>query len=344
MTYKCLVVLFSAMLASGADSSQEVPAQSPPTVASIDACRFADGTKVSPCRIAYRTVGRLNEGRTNAVLVPTWLLGRSEDWIALLGPKGVVDTTRFYVIVVDALGDGHSQSPSNTPNALRTAFDSLTIGDMVESQHALLTEHLGITRLHAVVGASMGGMQAFEWAVRYPDFVDRIVPIIGSPRIGAFDHLLWTTLRGVLDESARGGQNAEATWLHLARIEALLARTPAAVNELSRESIDREVAATAASYRAGWALEDYRAQLGAMIRHDVSAPYGGDMAKAAARVRAKTLMVFSWDDHMVTAEAGDVFGRQIGAEALPIASPCGHLMFLCETEKVGAAVRAFLVR
>jgi homoserine O-acetyltransferase len=128
----------------------------------------------------------------NAVLIPTWLLGRSEDWAELLGSEGILDTTKFYAVVVDALGNGSSSSPSNTTPSARAAFAGLTLGDMVVTQHRLVHEHLGIERLRAVMGFSMGGMQAFEWAVRYPAELDIAIPIAGSPRVGTFDRMLWT--------------------------------------------------------------------------------------------------------------------------------------------------------
>jgi homoserine acetyltransferase len=162
----------------------------PPTVASLGSCRLESGASILDCRVAYRTFGRLDASRSNAVLIPTWLLGRSEDWISLLGAEGLVDTTRYHVIVVDALANGHSSSPSNTAPAGQAAFRDLTIGDMVESQHRLLTERLQIPRLRAVVGISMGGMQALEWAVRYPTFAQVVIPIVGSPRVPAFDRVL----------------------------------------------------------------------------------------------------------------------------------------------------------
>ena len=78
-----------------------------------------------------------------------------------------VDTTRHHVIIIDALADGHSSSPSNSAVGA-VAFAGLTIGDMVEVQHRFLTEHLGLQHARAIVGISMGGFQVFEWAIRYP--------------------------------------------------------------------------------------------------------------------------------------------------------------------------------
>ena len=327
-------------------SATALGGQVAPSIATISACEFSNGVVIAPCRIAYRTYGTLNAQRSNVVLVPTWLQGRSEDWLAygLLGPQALVDTTAFYTIVVDALGNGQSQSPSNTGASQVKGFEALTIADMVRSQHRLLTERLGISRLHAVVGASMGGMQAFEWAVRFPGFVDRIVPIIGSPRIDAYDLLLWTSLRSTIDDGQRGGLPALDIWRQLQRIDALTSRTPRGVNQVTPDSIAREVAASAEHFAKLWRLEDYRAQLGAMIRHDVSADHGRSLDNAARRIQARTLMVYSWDDHMVTADAGAAFGRKIRADSTVIASSCGHLMFICEMPRVGEAIRRFLAR
>src|SRR5688500_2177560 len=131
----------------------------PPRVAALGACRLASGAAVPDCRVAYRTFGRLAAARDNVVLVPTFFAGRSEDHLFMLG--AYVDTTRYHVVIADALADGHSSSPSNTPGG-DALFARLTVGDMVETQHRLLTEHLGVRHLRAVVGISMGGFAAFE--------------------------------------------------------------------------------------------------------------------------------------------------------------------------------------
>lgn len=329
-----------SILISAFFSNQECIAQN---IGTISECSFSNGYKITPCIVSYRTFGKLNEAKDNVVLISTWLLGRSEEWIPLIGPSGIVDTTRFYTIVVDALGNGRSQSPTNSKPEVRKGFDALTIGDMVQSQYKLLTEIFGFTRIHAVVGASMGGMQAFEWAVRYPSFITKVVSVIGSPRVGSYDRLLWTTLQGIIDHGLNYKLPADSIWLHLARIEVLNSRTPVGVNQYVPDSLMKEIRGFAKAYGSAWKLEDYRAQLGAMIRHDISANSGGDMKVAASRIKSKVLILYSWDDHMVTAGEGNVVGTLINAQLVEIPSLCGHLLFFCENEKVGSTIRKFLV-
>jgi homoserine acetyltransferase len=75
----------------------------------------------------------------------------------------------------------------------RLKFPEFTIRDMVESEYRLATGVLGLTHVRAVVGVSMGGMQAFEWAVAHPDFIDVVIPMMGSPQSTSYDKLLWTS-------------------------------------------------------------------------------------------------------------------------------------------------------
>lgn len=314
----------------------------PPKIASLGACKLASGTTIHDCRIAYRTYGRLNSTRSNAVLIPTWLLGRSDQLIPLLGSDGLVDTTRFYTILVDAFANGLSSSPSNSGPEDRAAFRDLTIGDMVDAQHRFVVDHLKLPRLHAVMGISMGGFQSFEWAVRYPTFMDVVIPIVGSPRIGAFDHTVWTMQLSQLRNARRHGIPEDSSWTQIARVIELFGQTPRAVNDSSVAAAERDVAGTAKVFDRTWKLEDFEAQLGAVLRHDVSARFGGDMSRAAAEVRAPMLIVFSWDDHMVTAEPAVAFAKLVKADTLSIHSKCGHFSPACEESTVNPAVRRFL--
>jgi homoserine O-acetyltransferase/O-succinyltransferase len=316
--------------------------QQPARIGSLGSCRLSSGGTISDCRIGYRIFGGLSAARDNVVLIPTWLQGRSEDWIPLLGPRGYVDTTRFHVIIVDALGDGHSSSPSSLPEGKRRAFPEFSIADMVTSQYRLLTEKLGIKHLHAVVGFSMGGMQALEWAVRYPTFLDRAVPIAGAARLGAFDRLMWTATLQEIENGLRARIPADSVWTQLARLEALFLQTPAAVNSLSWDSVMTASAVQAVTYRKTWPLEDFAAQLKAIRQHDISSSFGGDMSRAAQVVRARVFIVHSPDDHMVTSGSAVEFAQMIGAKTLLLPSECGHIAIFCQQDTLAAAVRAFL--
>ena len=91
--------------------------------------------------------------------------------------KGLVDTleaSQYCVIVVDLFGNGISSSPSNSPSQAGYAFPRFSVADAVRAQHTLLTEHLGIPHVKAVMGLSMGAIQALQWAVDYPDYMDKV--------------------------------------------------------------------------------------------------------------------------------------------------------------------------
>jgi homoserine O-acetyltransferase len=127
--------------------------------------------------VAYETWGTLNEARDNAVLVCHALSGDSHAigwWSRLIGPGLAIDTDRYFVIGSNALGGCQGTTGPASPAAdgqpYRTRFPMITMGDMVEVQRRLL-DHLGIDKLRAVAGGSMGGMQALEWTVRFPDRV-----------------------------------------------------------------------------------------------------------------------------------------------------------------------------
>lgn len=315
-----------------------------PKVALLGSCRLLSGAQIPNCRIAYRTFGRLNAARDNTVLIGTWLLGRSEEWESLVGSEGILDTTALYVVVVDALGNGRSSSPSNTVARARNGFPGLTIGDMVVSQHRLLHEHLGIKHLRAVLGFSMGGMHAFEWAVRYPNELDLAIPIAGSPRVGAYDRLLWTKYLDEIEGGRQARMKPELIWLRISRLETMVLRTPSAVNRESWDSVEAQIESGAASLAQNWKLEDFAAQLHAIQRYDVSDQTGGDLTKAVAAVRARMLIISFPQDHIVTPGPSQAFARLVRADTLSVTSDCGHVTLWCERAAVAAAIQSFLSR
>jgi homoserine O-acetyltransferase/O-succinyltransferase len=106
--------------------------------------KLENGSVIRNCTIGYHTVGKLNDDKSNVVLWPTWFTGSSKQRFPPVGPEGYADPAHFFIILVDALGNGVSSSPSNSSVQPRMDFPVFTISDMVNSQHRLLTENLGI--------------------------------------------------------------------------------------------------------------------------------------------------------------------------------------------------------
>jgi homoserine O-acetyltransferase len=107
---------------------------------------------------------------------------------ALFSPGSPIDVTRYFVIIPDDIGHGRSSKPSD---GLKAAFPHYGYDDVVDLQHKLVEESLGIRRLHAIVGMSMGCMNAWQWAESYPDAMDGIMPIACFPELISGRNLLW---------------------------------------------------------------------------------------------------------------------------------------------------------
>src|ERR1041384_7359516 len=158
----------------------------------IDHFHTESGAVLPKARIVYGTYGTLNAARDNAVLLPSHYMANHHgyDWlIAGQGAAGqasearALDPTKLFLIATELFGNGQSSSPSNTPEPFHgPRFPVMTIRDNVEAVHRLLTDELRITHLRAVIGFSMGAEQAFQWAVSYPSFADRIVATAGTAR------------------------------------------------------------------------------------------------------------------------------------------------------------------
>ncbi len=141
------------------------------------------GVTLPQARIVYGTYGHLNAARDNAVLLPSHYMADFHGYEWLIGPGHALDTGGLFLIATELFGNGHSSSPSNTPEPYHgPRFPVTTIRDNVDIVHRLLTDELKITHLRAIIGFSMGAQQAFQWAVSYPDFADRIVVTCGTAK------------------------------------------------------------------------------------------------------------------------------------------------------------------
>lgn len=310
--------------------------------AEMGTCPLVSGEAIEGCRIGFRTYGKLNDKRDNAVLVPTWYGGTSKGH-AFLADDDVIDPGKYFVVIVDALGNGVSSSPSNSEAQPDDQFPIFTIRDMVNSQYRLLTEKLGINTLYAVVGLSMGGMQAFEWAVHYPGFAGKTVTTIGSPRLPTFDIALWHT-RNQLLALYRACQCIEATTVFAGvnfigqvpvKLEENVPREKA-LDELARQGQGR------LDYLTNSITWDQERQAEAMITHDISRDFGGDMAAAAAATKTDFFILVSADDRIVTPGPAKAFGELVGAPTVVMDHDCGHGDPWCAPKEFGNYVSNFL--
>jgi homoserine O-acetyltransferase len=227
-------------------------------------------------------------------------------------------------------------------------FPIFSILDMVNSQHRLLEEVLHIRHLSAVVGISMGGMQTFQWMVAYPDFMDRGIPIVGTPKLTAYDLLLWQAeLHAILGD--RGWNDGEyksvpeAGMRTVADIHALALQTPGyRVRHTQPGEFQNFLTTTEQNTMHGFDSNNWVRQLEAMLGHDVSKAFGGDMQRAAAAVKVPMLVIVGLQDHMVNPQPALAFARLRQARTLELDSDCGHLITTCEAEKIDAAVARFL--
>ncbi len=145
--------------------------------------RTESGTVLPEAHIVYGTYGQLNPDRSNAVLLPSHYMANFHGYEWLIGPDKSLDPAKYFLVATELFGNGNSSSPSNTPEPLHgPRFHVTTIRDNVEAVYRLLTDELKITHLRAVIGFSMGAQQAFQWAVSYPDFADRIVATSGTAK------------------------------------------------------------------------------------------------------------------------------------------------------------------
>lgn len=138
--------------------------------------KLENGTVLPRAVVMYATYGKLNAEHSNVVLLPSHYMADSHGYEWLIGAGKAFDPARYYLVATELFGNGKSSSPSNTPAPFDGArFPVTSIRDSVEAVHRLLGEALGVRHLRAVVGFSMGGEQAFQWAVSRPDFMDRVV-------------------------------------------------------------------------------------------------------------------------------------------------------------------------
>src|ERR1043166_648440 len=198
----------SALAASPALA--HTPNQPPHQAYKIGDFQLESGEIVRDFAISYVTHGKLNEKKSNAILMVTAISGNHHRLDFLIGPGKALDTNKYFIICTDAIGNGLTTSPSNSATQPRMTFPKFLIRDMVTSQKKLM-EHLGIDRVVAVIGPSMGGMQVLQWGGSYPDFMDSLVSLVPLAKTPAWTvTVLEATRKAImLDPAWRNGDYSE---------------------------------------------------------------------------------------------------------------------------------------
>lgn len=338
-----------ATLCARAQTAKSVgaPAEGAQQFAELGEFKLGSGAVIHDFRLGYRTLGTLNAGKTNAVLWPSWLGGKTEELVQFVGPEKVVDSGKYFVVLVDSIGNGVTTSPSNSKTQPQMKFPEFTVRDMVEAERRLVTEVMHLSHLRAVMGVSMGGMQTFEWAVAYPDFMDLAIPMAGSPQSTSYDKLQWTAMIDAVElDPAWNNGNPTGSMKRglevLAEIASMNLTSPEyRVRETPPEKFDALLAETRKDAQGdGGTASDMIRQRQAITALDIPGEYGISIEEAAKRVRAKMLVIVSPQDHHVNPIPGMKFAQAIGAPVITLDSPCGHLAFTCIS--VGPTVAQFL--
>ncbi|MDT0156824.1 homoserine O-acetyltransferase [Microbacterium sp. ARD32] len=348
--------------------------------------RTESGQRLPVMRLAWESWGELNEARDNAVLILHALTGDSHVrgeagaghpntgwWDAVVGAGAAIDTDEWFVIAPNMLGgcQGSTGPASIAPDGREWAsrFPYLTIRDQVAAQIRLADE-LGIARWAAVVGGSMGGMHALEWAIMQPERVERLA-VLSSPPVTTADQLAqnFVQLETVrMDPRFAGGEYYDAALgegphrgLALARRMALLNyRSPVELNQRFQRSWQSGVSPLGHGGRFAvqsyldfhgnkftrrFDANSYITVVEAMNSHDVGRDRGG-VEEALHTVTAKSLVIGIDTDRLFPVEGQQRIARSIpnliDDEAVVLTSDFGHDGFLIETDEVGMHLRRLL--
>ncbi|HEX7759193.1 MAG TPA: homoserine O-acetyltransferase [Caulobacteraceae bacterium] len=349
--------------------------------------RLDSGGRIEGLEVAYKTYGRLNAGRSNAILICHALTGDQHVasrhpatgkpgwWDKMVGPGLPLDPARHFIICTNVVGGcmgttGPTSDNPATGKPYGLAFPMITIADMVRAQ-AMLVEALGIERLFAVVGGSMGGMQALQWAADYPERLFAAVCIAAAPRHSAQNIAFHEVGRQAImaDPDWHGGDYAS---LGVRPEKGLaVARMAAHITYLSEPALQRKFGRELQRDGLSWGF-DADFQVESYLRHqgtsfvdrfdansylyitraldyfDLAASHGGVLAQAFQRARDVRFCVFSFtSDWLYPTDESRAIVRALNAAGartsfVEIETDKGHDAFFLEEPVLREALRGFL--
>ncbi len=348
--------------------------------------RLDSGAEFAPVDFAYETYGELNADKSNAILICHALTmdqyvasthpvtGKSGWWLSMVGPDKPIDTSKYCVISINVMGScmgssGPASIDPATGHQYAMDFPVITIADMVRAQ-AILLDHLGIETLAAVVGGSMGGMQALAWASLFPDRVRSAIVIASTARHSAQNIAFHEVGRQAIMADPRWqggayyGSEPPASGLAVARMAAHITYLSEAglTEKFGRRLQDRD--AKSFGFDADFQVESYLRHQGlsfvdrfdansylyitrAMDYFDLTDAHDGVLAKAFAGTKTRFCLIsFDSDWLYPTAESRRIVHalNAAGAAAsfVELSSPFGHDSFLLDAPEMNRIVDGFL--
>lgn len=368
------------------DALDETPWSGPRSL-TLPALALENGETLAPVTVAYETWGRLSPTRDNVALLCHALTGdahacdlaRPDDpragwWNPLVGPGRAFDTDRYFVICSNVLGSCYGTTgPTSARSEGDTRrwgvdFPQVSVGDMVRAQRALLAA-LGVERLAAVAGGSLGGLQALEWAITYPQLVERAIIVGAAARLPAQGVAIDDIARQAImaDPRWQGGAYAPgegpSTGLALARMLAMLTYTSApgldgrfgrglAIRQSAwpawgpRRDVETYLHHQADKLARRFDANSYLYLTSAMDAYDAAAAWGSEAA-ALGRIQAETLVIGMSTDWLYPPELARTLATDIttaggSARYAEITSLDGHDAFLKDFGQMDALLRPFL--
>ena len=366
--------------------SRSVGDVTPQKVAFAEPLRLASGVTLPAFDLVYETYGTLNAARSNAVLVCHALSGshhvagtyagqaRSEGWWDnLIGPGKPIDTERFFVVGVNNLGGCYgSTGPSSIDPATGTAwgarFPVVTVEDWVDAQ-ARLADHLGVGEWAAVIGGSLGGMQALDWTLRYPDRIRHAAIIASAPKLSAQNIAFNEVARQAIlsDPDFHGGDYLAHGKVPVRGLR--LARMGGHITYLSDDQMGEKFGrafkngSPGFNYEVDFEIESYLRYQGdkfttyfdantylittkALDYFDPAGAYGGNLALALARARAQFFVAsFTTDWRFSPARSREIVYALVhnrrNVSYAEIECGAGHDSFLLDDPVYHGAVSAY---
>lgn len=296
------------------------------------------GAKLKNAKLAFKTYGQMNEAGDNVVVLPTFMTGTHARNEGFFGAGRAIDPTRHFIVSINMFGNGLSTSPTNA-DATQTGpdFPNVTMHDNVRCQYILLKERFGVQRVALVMGWSMAGCQAYEWAAQFPDMVEAIVPVCASAKAAPHNIVFLEGVKAALqaDQTWNGGRYVEPPARGLkafARVYAGWAYSQtfyrdALYKALGYETPEDLLASWEDDHEKNWDANNLLAKIWTWQHCDLSANprYQGDFAMALGHIKARaTIIPCTQDLYFTVADNQIEVAAMHRAELRPYDSPWGH--------------------